>query len=250
MNADIIRLWPEPLAQIDDDSLLATYEFPEGPWLRMNFVSSIDGAATRDGRSGGLGGDGDGRLFELLRRQADVILVGAGTVRTEGYGAMWLANDAVAWRRDHGIEEQPVFALVSGSLDLDPKSDVFTEAPVRPIIYTVSTAPTERREALSAVADIVPAGTEHLDPWRVREDLAARGLVHIHSEGGPSLFGSFIVAGAVDEICLTVAATLEAGDARRIANSAQALPTGMRIAAVLKCEDELFLRCMHTATDI
>lgn len=242
MNAEINRLWPHAAAQIDDDSILDTYAFPDESWLRMNFVSSIDGAATRHGRSGELGDDADRRVFELLRRQADVILVGAGTVRDEGYGAMRLQEDAVAWRLKWAMAEHPSFALVSGSLDLDPASDVFTDAPNRPIIYTIASASSGRREALRAVADVVDAGAENLNPVLVREDLARRGLRRIHSEGGPGLFGTFIAAGAVDEICLTLASSLEAGDAGRISRSPQAAPTDMNLAAVLQAERETFLR--------
>lgn len=242
MNADINRLWPQAATQIDDDAILETYAFPDEPWLRMNFVSSIDGAATRDGRSGELGDDADGRVFELLRRQADVILVGAGTVRDEGYVAMRLQDDAVAWRVARGMAEHPSFALVSGSLDLDPASDVFADAPIRPIIYTVAAAPAERREALRAVADVVDAGAETLDPLTVREDLASRGLGHVHSEGGPGVFGTFVVAGAVDEVCVTFASSLEAGDARRITHSPNAAPTDMNLASILQAEREIFLR--------
>lgn len=242
MNAEISRLWPQPAARIEDDSILMTYEFPDESWLRMNFISSIDGAATRDGRSGGLGDDADRRVFELLRRQADVILVGAGTVRAEGYGAMRLEEDAVAWRVARGMAEHPSFALVSGSLNLDAESGVFTDAPNRPIIYTVGSAPAGRREVLRGVADVVDAGTETLDPKRVREDLASRGLRHIHAEGGPGLLGSFIAAGAVDEMCLTLASSLEAGDAGRVSHSPQSTPTGMDLAAILQAEREIFLR--------
>ncbi|KDA04848.1 hypothetical protein DC31_04860 [Microbacterium sp. CH12i] len=243
------RIWPRPADHIDDDSILDTYRFPDPSWLRMNFVSSIDGAATRSGRSGSLGGDADRRVFELLRRQADVILVGAGTVRAEGYGSMRLQDDAVRWRMERGVPEHPSFALVSGTLDLDPSSAVFTDAPSRPIVYTLGTAPESRRDALRPVADVVDAGADTLDPLKLREDLVARGLRHVHSEGGPSLFGAFIAAGAVDELCLTLASTLDAGDAGRISLSAHAAPTDMRLAAVLHAEEELFLRYVRAGLE-
>lgn len=242
MNAEITRLWPQPAALLDDDRILETYAFPDESWLRMNFVSSIDGAATRDGRSGALGGDADRRVFELLRRQADVILVGAGTVRAEGYGAMRLQDDAVQWRGERGRSDHPSFALVSGSLNLDPESAVFTDAPTRPIIYTVSTAPRARREALRGVADVVDAGAGLLDPEKVRDDLVARGLRHIHAEGGPAVFGTFIAGGTVDEVCLTLASSLEAGNAGRISRSQHSAPTDMDLAALLRAGREIFLR--------
>ncbi|TPW74315.1 pyrimidine reductase family protein [Schumannella soli] len=215
----------------------------DGAWLRLNFVSSLDGAATREGLSGGLGRGGDKRVFDLQRRWADVVLVGAGTARAEGYGAMALDDEAVAWRRAQGLAPHPVFALVTGRLDLDPASPIFAEAPVRPLVYTVASAPAEARSALSAVAEVVDAGETSVDPAHVRADLAARGLLRIHAEGGPSLFGAFLTAGVVDELCLTIAPTVEGGSAGRIAHADAAAPTDMRPASVLLSGDgELLLR--------
>ena len=243
MSARVDMLWPGHGDDVRDEAILAAYAPPGSPWLRMNFVASLDGAATREGRSGGIGGDADKRVFELLRRWADVVLVGAGTVRAEGYGGMRVDDDAVAWRTAHGFAAQPVLALVSARLDLDPASTVFTEAPVRPVVYTVASAPADRRAALAAVADVVDAGDGAADPVLVRADLVARGLGRIHSEGGPSLFGAFLAAGVVDELCLTLAPSLEAGSAGRIAHTEHGVPTGMALAGVLRSADgELLLR--------
>ncbi|MGN8025564.1 pyrimidine reductase family protein [Microbacterium sp. 22242] len=247
MSAAIDAIWPEPARDLTDQQLLAAYRPPPSPWLRMNFISSLDGAATRDGRSGGLGDPADRRVFELLRRWADVVLLGAGTARVEGYGAMRLADDAVAWRRAHGLRPQPAFALVTRRLDLDPASAIFAEAPVRPIVYTAASAPETRRKVLGEVADIVDAGRTAVDPWAVRRDLENRGHARIHAEGGPTLFGAFLAAGAVDELCLTLAPTVEAGSAPRIAHDPEALPTPMRLAAILASGDELLLRYARSA---
>lgn len=242
-SARIDRLLPEPAEALDDEGILASYApAGDGPWLRMNFVSSLDGAATRDGLSGGLGDAADRRVFELLRRQADAILVGAGTARDEGYGAMRLSPEAVAWRETAGMPPHPVFALVSRGLRLNQNSPVFSEAPVRPIVFTVSGSPEHLREELSRRADVVVAGRDDVDPVRVREYLADRGLRGVHAEGGPSLFGAFLAARAVDELCLTIAPTIEAGRAPRIAASPVASPTSMRLVALLRSGDELFAR--------
>ncbi|RMB61562.1 pyrimidine reductase family protein [Tessaracoccus antarcticus] len=248
MTTRIDRLWPTPDDDLDDDALLEAYAFPaERLWLRMNFVSSIDGAATSDGRSGGLGDDADHRVFDLQRRAADAVLVGAGTARQEGYAAMRLGEEAVAWRVARGMPPHPVFVLVTRRLDLDPDSPIFTDAPVRPIIYTVAEAPPGRRTALAAVAHVVDAGESDLDPLRVRDDLATRGLLHVQAEGGPSLFGAFLAAGAVDELCLTLAPTVVAGDAGRIARTQRPAPTGMGLVGVLRADDELLLRYTRAA---
>lgn len=239
MTTRIDRLWPDPAENLSDDDLIDGLD-PDGRGgVRVNFVSSIDGAATRVGRSGGLSGSADERLFELLRRVCDVVVVGAGTVRTEGYGAMRVSDASAAWRRAYGRPEHPVFAIVTGELDLDPASPIFTDAPVRPIILT-----TERATGLTRfadIADVVVAGRTHVDPAKAVAALHKRGLKHILCEGGPSLFGSFLAADAVDELCVTIASSLEAGDAPRIA-SGETPPRDMRLATALRSGDTLLLR--------
>lgn len=246
MNTTVDRLLPHPTTALDDEQILAHYSTPPGPWLRVNFISSLDGAATHSGTSGGLGDEADRRIFALLRRKADVILVGAGTVRIEGYRAQRLAEDAVAWRTARGLTEHPHLALISGSLDLDPQSEVFTDAPTKPIIYTLESAAGDRRHALERVADVVTVGSDALDVRALRADLIERGLPHIHSEGGPRAFGALLKGDVVDELCLTVAPSIEAGTSPRIAYSAEATPRDMEMAGLLRSGNELFLRMVRT----
>jgi riboflavin biosynthesis pyrimidine reductase len=62
------------------------YAVPRLPWLRVNMVSTVDGAAAGDtGKSGSINNAADKRVFDHLRSVADVIIVGAGTARAEGY---------------------------------------------------------------------------------------------------------------------------------------------------------------------
>jgi len=233
------RLWPEPAADVDDAALVAGLRRAD-PVLRVNFVSSVDGAVTRDGLSGGLGDAADHRYFELLRRAADVVLVGAGTVRAEGYGPMRVSDASAAWREAHGLPPHPVFAIVSGRLDLDPGSRIFTEAPVRPLVVTTQGHDTA---AFAGVADVVEAGRgARVDAPAAVAALHARGLTRILCEGGPHLFGALLAADVVDELCLTVSSTLEAGDAGRIAVGALPEPRGLELAHVLRSGSTLLLR--------
>ena len=74
------------LDEIDDDALAALYTPEREPWLRVNFVSTVDGAATGgDELSKSINNDADKRVFDTLRRRADCLVVGAGTLRAEGY---------------------------------------------------------------------------------------------------------------------------------------------------------------------
>jgi riboflavin biosynthesis pyrimidine reductase len=232
------------LADLTDEQVLQVYAPPDGPapWVRFNFVSSLDGAATLQGRSGGLGDESDRRVLVLLRRPADVVLVGAGTIRVEGYAGDLLDGPSRAWRLEHGLSAHPPVAVVSARLDLDPASGFFTEAVVRPLVVTTVRADPARRQALERVADVVVAGEDSVDPVTLVRVLAERGHRRIHSEGGPMLFGSFQQAGAVDELCLSLSPVLVGGSSRRIAVGTEEQLRRMRLASVLVGGDLLLLR--------
>ncbi|MCU1545815.1 MAG: pyrimidine reductase family protein [Homoserinimonas sp.] len=224
-----------------DDELIALYSVADRrvPWLRANFVSSLDGAGTHAGVSAGLGTAADKRVFALLRRLADVIIVGAGTVRAEGYRGMRLDGASVNWRKAHGLPSEPVFAVVSSNLNFDPA--VFDGYPVRPLVLTGAAAPGERLAALSGVADIIVCGEDRVDIQALRQALVLRGLTQLHSEGGPSLFGALIADGAVDELCLTLSPLLEGGDAPRITRGAAEMQRAMELRHVLASDDGTLL---------
>ena len=217
-------------AALDDAALLALYGTADrrATLVRANFIASVDGAATASGLSGDLGTPADKRVFDLLRRLCDVVLVGAGTVRNEGYGAMRLDPAAVEWRVAEGLAEHPVFAIVSSSLALDPASDVFAKAPVRPVVITIGNADPARRRALEAVADVVICGDAVVDPGRMIAALVERGLAQVLCEGGPTLFGDLVEADALDELCLSVSPVLEGGAAERISRTRR--PDGVQAA--------------------
>jgi len=247
--ADIRRLLPaDPAAQPLDDEQLLAMVVPDDraePRLRVNFVTTLDGSSTADGVSGSLGGPADERYFDLLRRFSDVVVVGAGTVRDEGYGPMRLDDASVAWRRRRGLADHPVFALVSASLRLDPTSAVFRDAPVRPLVLTSDHAEPEARAALEDVADVVSCGADRVDPHRLRQVLADRGLAQQHCEGGPTLFGDLVAADEVDELFLTHSPTLEGGAGARVTRAAQGGRSGLlslELAHVLVAGDLLLTR--------
>ncbi len=228
----IDRLWPVAASDLTDDELVPLVD---GPWLRVNFVSSIDGAATVDGRSGGLGTPADHRMFELLRRTTDAVLVGAGTVRAEGYVDLRVSEESAAWRVARGMPPHPVFVIVSGSLDLDPASDIFTKAPVTPVIVTTGG---HDAGAFDGLATVVVAGDDRLDVAAMLTALHAMGLTRILNEGGPSLFTSLLEAGAVDELRLTVSPVL-AGDGKHITGGGLPAPVEARLGEVLYGEGTL-----------
>lgn len=234
------RLWPDP-APIDEQGLFDAYALDRpDPWLRANFVASLDGAVESDGRSRGLSNQLDQRLLQLLRAQADAVLVGAGTLRQEGYGALRLKPDLMELRDS---PEQPTLVIVSAALELDPTSRVFAQSPVRPVVLTHGAADPERSAALSAVADVVVTGASVVDLALGRAELARRGLLHVLCEGGPHLFGSLLAANLVDELCLTMSALLTGpGAGRIVAGPTIGDPQPMRLAHLIEADGTLFTR--------
>jgi len=245
------------LSALSDDELLQVYgpstsedlEAENRTWVRFNFIASIDGSATVENQSGGLGTDGDRRLFHLLRRPADALLVGAGTVRAEGYEGELLDLPSQKWRVDRGLAPHPAIAVITGTLDMDPAAAFFTDAPVRPLLLTCAQAPTAARNELSAVAEIVDCGERGVDPWKVRHELARRGHRLIHAEGGPAVLGSFSAAKAVDEMCLTLSPLLAGPHGMRILSDIpgsqermSAYPQSLQLRTVLQEDSALFLQ--------
>ncbi len=234
------------LADLDPDALARCYAYPrhlDGPWVRANFVNSIDGAFTVDGVSKGLGTDADHRVFEVLRELADVIVVGAGTVRAENYGGADTDPHRRIAHHQHGIGGHPdgtapPIAVVTATARLDPGSRFFTEATVAPLIVTTSHADPEQIAALEkAGAEIVIAGTASIMPAALIRVFTERGLHRVLCEGGPHLFGQLAEAGLVDELCLTTAPVLVGGTGGRISLSASTFDLPMARKQLVLAED-------------
>ncbi|WP_431966956.1 pyrimidine reductase family protein [Actinacidiphila sp. bgisy160] len=243
------RLFPAPATAetLDTAETLAdAYAYPEpaggAPWLRANMVSSLDGAARHDGRSQPLSSDADMRVFGVLRALADVVVVGAETVRQEGYRPA-RAREVFADRRAAaGQGPAAVIAVVSARLDLDFSLPLFTEPLVPTLLLTGEDAPADRVAAAErAGARVVRAGTgTGVDPARAVRELAALGLRRMLTEGGPRLLAQFAAAGVIDELCLTIAPLLTAGDAMRIMNG-PSIADPVRFTPVSILEEEGFL---------
>jgi riboflavin biosynthesis pyrimidine reductase len=233
------QLYPEP-GPVDHAALIDLYVPPPQPSLRVNFVASLDGAGTLGGKSAGLSGPEDKRVFGILRMCCDALVVGAGTVREEGYRALRLDAGRRAWRLARGMSEFPTLVIVSGRGDLDPAQPYLADAPVRPVVVTTAGTPTG---ALEGVADVIRAGDGQVDLAAAVAALRERGFAQLLSEGGPTLFGSLTVAGLVDELCLTVSPLLAGPGAGRITAGPQ-LPTPeeLTLRHALLADGQLLLR--------
>lgn len=223
-DADAQRLELQHLADLSDDDLAAAYTPEREPWLRVNFVSTVDGAATgSDGLSGTINNDADKRVFDALRRRAHCLVVGAGTLREEEYD----------------VPRVPL-VVVSRSADLSPT--LRDAPPGRVLMATVGSSDglEAAREALGE-DNVLVLGEDEIDLVVLKAELARRGWTEQLCEGGPSLFADMLAAGVVDELCWTVVPRLTGGDAVRIATGAE-VDVALRPALLLEQDGTLLGR--------
>ena len=237
-------LFPTAPAELNPDDLAELYAYPaDGTWTRAIFVATADGAAQGpDGKSGSISTRADTRLFGLLRSLCDVVLVGAGTARAEGYQPVLEHEVDAALRSALGLTPTPAIAVVSRSLDVDPALLAGAAAPT----FLITTRPAHAERALPSGIDpahVVVAGDESVDLAAALEALAALGLSRVLAEGGPMLLNRLTAAGCLDELCLTLTPVLTGGGAKRITDG-PGLPglERMRLRSVLEEDGTLFLR--------
>jgi riboflavin biosynthesis pyrimidine reductase len=243
------QLYPAAAAIEDPLSIYERVAFPEPPPDRphvfVNMVSSVDGRAQVDGRAAGLGSPVDQALMQRLRALADCVLNGSGTLNAEQIYRP-LAPELIAQRRARGQAEEPLWAVVTASGKVRPDSTFFDKAPPRPIVFVAESTPAERRRWLAERADVVVVGDERPDPAAALRVLRERYRCrHVLSEGGPVLNYSMLRAGTLDELFLTLAPKLAAGQGKGIVEGPQ-LPKGalprLGMVTLYEHEDELFFR--------
>lgn len=238
-------LLPHSADDVDVHDFYA-HDWLEHGGLRVNFVSSADGAAQAEGKSAGLQTPGDNRVFAAMRDLADVVVAGAGTVTIEGYRAINVSEERGRIRAAYGMPASLPTAVISRSLRLNPDSALFrNRAPeTRTIVLTCEAASTDRRDALAEVAEVIVCGADTVDAALARTALEERGLTRILSEGGPTTFAYLIAGGVVDELCLSLTPMVVGPGPTRITDGPAWWddPVGLRLTGLLEADGALFLR--------
>jgi 5-amino-6-(5-phosphoribosylamino)uracil reductase len=238
------RLAPEP-GELTADAAAALLDFaalaPAGrPYVAVNMVATVDGRATVSGRTAPISSVADRQMFHALRTRVDAVLVGAGTLRTERYGRLVRDPHRREQRAAAGLEPDPLAIVVSGRLDIPADVALLQDPEQRVVIVTAS----------DAVVDGVTADVRYLRSAPV--DLGAalallraeHGVRSILCEGGPSLNGSLLAAGLIDELFLTTVAKLAgaAGALTIISDGAVGEPLDAQLVWLLAAGSELFAR--------
>lgn len=182
-------------------------------------VASVDGSTVVEGTSAGLSNPADFELLLTLRDLADVIVVGAGTARGEGYGVPRKAGQRIG--------------VVSRRGEMDFDSPLFTSGRGFMIVP----------EDLPALpVDTVRAGVGEVD---LAAALAQLDADFVQVEGGPQLNGTLAAADLLDDLHLTVSPQLAGGDGPRLAVTPHAFEHRLRLAHVLEDDGFLFLRYLR-----
>jgi len=236
-------LYPTAPSALSSEDLAALYAYPtEHRWLRANFVSSLDGAAQgSDQKSGTLSGRTDQQVFALLRSLCDLILVGAGTTRVEGYQPVQTEELRADLRTRLGLAPLPTIAVVSRSLELDPA--LLADGTAATIVVTTESSPPDLRRRIAASNPVIVAGEVDVDLRHAVDELGALGFHRMLCEGGPSLLRDLLAAEVIDELCLTVEPVLVAGSRLRITDGGGLEPAqGMVLRHLLEADSVLFAR--------
>jgi riboflavin biosynthesis pyrimidine reductase len=214
-----------PATDLDDTRLRELYAFPGTPWLRAYFVSTLDGRATGpDGLTDTINTPPDNRVFGLQRALCDAVVVGAGTAHAEGYQQV----------REDGTT--PLLAIVSNAARVPQGVETHKPGMGASVLITCASA---GEAALAHARDVIGVdavwvvGDEAVDLAAARSRLHAEGHSSLLCEGGPTLFASLLAAGLVDELALTWAPSLLAGDGLRIVHGPQ-LDTSWRLHLLLE----------------
>jgi riboflavin biosynthesis pyrimidine reductase len=209
---------------------LTTYELPsrlarlydgdlgfDGPRVYANFVSSIDGVVALPSVEASPSvisakSEADKFVMGLLRACADVVLVGAGTLRAEP-DHRWTPDFVYPQARDEyrrlraalGLPLEPGLAVLTSSGDLDPETPALQGAMV--LTTARGARRLERRGVLPGTV-LEVRGEGDLDLGGVIRTLRSRGVKLILSEGGPTVIGQLLDLGLLDELFLTISPVL------------------------------------------
>ncbi len=245
MNTHFRALFPEPaelaLETIPERLAELGTRASERPYTLANFVASVDGRATISGRSAPLSNSSDRELFHALRESVDAVLAGTGTLRVERYGRLIKDPAARTRRAQRGLAPEPVAVVISRTGQVPYEIPLFAEPEARIVEFTGASAP----RPVAAQRELVMLEEGAADLRRVFERLRADfGIRTLLCEGGPTIFGSLVAEGLVDELFLTLAPVLVGGESNPDILSGPPLPepAGLELASVLECEGALFLR--------
>lgn len=227
------------------------YAWPSsGTWVRAMMVMSLDGAITgADGRSGSISSATDRAIMKEVRRLSDVVLIGASTMRAEKYSPMKTVPENVAARREQNLDDAPVTAIVSATLNLPWDLPAFSESHRKPIVITTTDCDEDAADVAEAHCELVRVAGIDQDPGVIIDALTQRGLNRIICEGGARLLGDLTRANRIDEFDVAVSPTF-ANNGQALLHADLGSPVRLTLSRVLEDEGFIFTRYLRSTDDL
>jgi riboflavin biosynthesis pyrimidine reductase len=218
MGPVLRRIHPEPATDV---TIRESYDVarpqPDGrPWIELCMVASLDGSTVVDGRSRGLSNATDTEVVLTLRDLADVIVVGAGTARAEGYGPPRKSGQRVG--------------VVSNSGRVDESSALFASG--AGFLIVPESAPETAIETVRAGSTSVDLGLAVATLSAIAGD-----VIFVHAEGGPRLNGALATADLIDELNLTLSPLLAGGSGPRLTVGGADVSSAFELAQLIVDEE-------------
>ncbi|MCG6967677.1 MAG: bifunctional diaminohydroxyphosphoribosylaminopyrimidine deaminase/5-amino-6-(5-phosphoribosylamino)uracil reductase RibD [Chromatiaceae bacterium] len=192
------------------------------PFVRCKLAMSLDGrTAMANGESRWITGEDARRDVQLLRARSSAVLTGIGTVLADDPSLnVRLADDALFGAQGSGYRRQPLRVVLDSRLRTPPRARML-ELPGSTLVVCGEGAPRETEEELcSAGAEVLrlPQLGGRIDLLKLLQALAGRGVNEVLVESGPTLAGSFLQGGLVDELIVYIAPHLMGHAARGLVN--------------------------------
>lgn len=217
----------------------------ERPFVTVNMAASLDGRiSTRRRETVSLGTRNDRHLMDVLRLRSDAVIVGAGTVRHDGYPVL-IRDPEVRRRRPRRAPTHPVNVVLSRALDMPVTRQIFQHPETRRLVFTTRAAPDGRVRRFEKVAEVVVLPRRTLPPRVVLEELHRRGLRKVLLEGGGEMHYAFVRDDCVDEIYVTLTPHLIGGPAPSLLDGRGFLweeHPRLELISSRRLGDEVFLR--------
>ncbi len=236
------RLLPEPAVLTPAEALdgIALGDLaPDGrPYVVLNMVATVDGAATVAGRTAPMSDEADRQLFHQLRTRVDAVMVGAGTVRTERYGRLVRNAGRREQRAALGLPPAPLAAVDSRRLALTPDLPLLADPHTHVVVVTPADGEVD---GCAAAVSYLRTGDLGVALARLRTEHGVRSVL---CEGGPALNASLLSAGLVDELFLCISPQLagSAGTLTIVDGAPLGAPMPLDLVWLLECDGTLFAR--------
>ena len=212
-----------PAGVIDEHVELGAWRPTDRAFVRLNMVSSADGGSAVSGVSGGLGNSDDHKVFAALRERADAVLVGMSTAVAEQYHA---PSDG----------DLQIFVIAT-TPDVSGDPELFASGRATLVL------PEDAGPTPDGVPTLRSGTRRRIDLADVCAQLVGKVVM---LEGGPTLAGLMVSLGLVDELFVTIAPLVIAGDSRRIVHGPDADPAAWELRHGFVDEQGfLFLRYCH-----